>query len=429
MKNKKNLYIVIYYIILLLVLASRTNVDSEPPMVLRLFYVFAVVLPCLVTETVSYPAIITVFLTIGHYGFAYSYMPYMTYIYGVLTVGLTLLFLGKNKLFRISSPPLVVLFTVYVFLVDLISGIGYSQSHFPEDVDWCFLMLICFFCFAKGKEENTEKQLSIAFAVITVVLSLLYLLFRDVFVQDYGLQSGLERVGWADPNYFGMVIGMGAVVGVYMMLSNNWKQISFAEKNLFRAAVIISLPTLALNASRGAILSVLVAVMILMMYTRAKLGYKTLLVIAAIVVIVLLYQNHYFDLLQYRIADDDGTGSNRTVIWARKLQLYSQGNILQWLFGFGYTGGFYITGVAGGFHNEFLAFLVDYGVVGLVMLVLLLYYPIKLSYHNLNKRPLVVTLIMYLVMCFLTLEPFTHALMMFFSYYFYACIAARRSVI
>lgn len=425
MKDKRIVYFVLYYLALLMILASRTTVDSEPPMLLRLVYVTAVILPCIINRSISYPAIITVFLTIGHYGFAYSYMPYMTYLYGVLTLMVTvfLLFLRPNVL---KWPPKFLLFfTIYVFIVDFITGIGNPDAHFPEDVDWCFLMLTCFFLISAGHDEETKQQFPIAFATITVVLSLFFLLFRNVFIQDYGNQSGLERSGWADPNYYGMVIGMGAIVGISMMLNKVWERLSFTEKNLYRIAVILSLPTLALLASRGAILSFIVASMVLVLYSRARTGYKVALVIFAIAAVVWLYNNQYFELLEYRFANDDGTGSNRTIIWARKLENYAQGNPLQWLFGFGFTGGFNITGKAQGFHNDFLAVLVDYGVVGLSLLVYMFLYPCRIVSRGSVYRPLIIAIILYLVTCCLTLEPFTHALMMFFSFYFFAFLAAK----
>ena len=423
--HRSNIAIILYYIVLLLILATRTSVTTAPPLLLRLVYLLAVILPCIVTKKVSYPAIITLFLTIGHFGFAYSYMPYMTYIYGFLTLAMTCLLLNQYHSLRGYHPMFLVIFTSYVFIVDLVTGIGNPNSHFPEDVDWCFIMLLCFFYFASNKYKEVHNQLTISFITITIVLSLYFLSYRNVFVQDYGSQSGLERSGWADPNYFGMVIGMGALIGVNKILTNTWKGLKLIEKLPYVAAVIIACPTLLLNASRGAILSFVAGIIVILYYSRVKFSYKVFLSILALLGIIWMYKNQYFELLEYRIQEDDGTGSERTVIWARKFQLFSQGNILQWLFGFGYTGGFYITGRALGFHNEFIAFLVDYGIVGLSLFIYMLFYPFKALIYKSENRPLVVAIVFYLLLCCFTLEPFTHALMMFFTFYFYALITAR----
>ncbi len=425
MAKRENLSLIIYYIVLLLILSLKTSVGSEPPMILRLAYLGALILPCILTKRVSYPAIITLFLTVGHYGFSYSYMPYMTYIYGLLTIVMTLLLYSPYRRLNDTPPIFFVIFTIYVFIVDFLTGIDRHNAHFPEDVDWCFLMLLCFFYFTVGNYKKTQAQFDIAFISITIVLSIYFLSYRDVFIQDYDSQSGLERSGWADPNYFGMVIGMGALIGVYKILSSGWKHLNFIEKLPYLSAVIISLPTLLLNASRGALLSLIVSFVFILLFSKVEFKYKLALTIIASIGILWLYQNQYFELLMYRIEADDGTGSSRTVIWEHKLQLYSQGNILQWLFGYGYTGGFYLTGRALGFHNDFIAFLVDYGIAGLGMFLYMLFYPLSVVRRNSENHSLVIAIIVYLIIGCFTLEPFTHALMMFFAFYFYALISAK----
>lgn len=425
MKKRTNISIIIYYIVLLIILSLKTSVGDAPPMAMRLAYVGAVILPCILTKNVSYPAIITLFLTIGHYGFAYSYMPYMTYMNGILTLLMTIYVLYRYRNFKARVPIFLVAFTCYVCLVDLVTGIGSHNAHFPENVNWCFLMLLCFFYFTASKYKVTYNQLGISFVVTTLVLSIFFLVYGNDFAHDYGQDTGLERSGWTDPNYFGMVIGMGALVGVNKILSYEWKSFKLIERFPYIMAIIIASPTLLLNASRGAILSLVAAVIVMLYYSRVKFSYKVLVTIFASAGIIWLYQNQYFELLEYRIQEDDGTGSDRTVIWYQKLELFSQGNPLQWLFGHGYAGGFYISGRALGFHNDFIAFLVDYGIIGLGFFVYMLFYPIKVLSNNSKQRPLVIAVVIYLLTCCITLEPFTLAQFVFFAFYFYALIAAR----
>ncbi len=424
MKNK-NTFVIVYYIILLLILSFRQDTKAEPPMVLRLAYLFAVLLPCLFSKSISYPAILTVFLTIGHYGYAYSYMPYMTYIYGILTLAMTFVLSMRHRMLKGDQPPFLVLFTVYIFLVDLIASYGNPQTHIIEDVTWCFVMLLCFFFFSEGKYENTRHQLSVAFALTSTLLSLYFLTNRTTFVRDYGYESGLERSGWADPNYFGMVIGMGTVMAIIKVLDKKWRHLALLEKALYIVTVIITIPTLILNASRGSIISLLSSLVVLVVLSKAKMGYKVVLVLLAVIGVVLLYQNQYFELLEYRIANEEGTMSGRTIIWKEKLEAYLQGDLMQLLFGYGFTAGFNITGRACGFHNDFLAFLVDYGIVGVGLLLNMLYYPFKIMSRKSHSRPVVLALTTFLVTCMLTLEPFTHALLAFFTLYFFIILSAK----
>ena len=424
-KKKTNIYVVIYYAILLLMLVSRKDATSEPSLIIRIGFLIAVITPCIFSKSVSYPAIITMFLTISRYGFAYSYMPYMTYIYAFITLIVVLIYTRYNKDYHIKIPPFLIFFTIYVFLVDTITGIENSHSKFPEDIFYCYMILLCFFVISSKSYTQTIKQLPYTFVITTIVLSLYFLLNRNQFAQDYGYNSGLERSGWTDPNYFGMVIGMGSVICIIKIMNREWKRLAFSEKITYISGLIVSIPALILNASRGALLSLIASFIIVIAFSKVKVVYKILIVLLCLIGIVSLYNNNYFELLEYRIANDDGTGSNRTTIWIEKLNAYINGAPISWIFGYGYAGGGYITGSGLGFHNEFVAFLVDYGIIGLSLLCYMLYYPLKCISRKNNNYYAVVALIIYLVMCLMTLEPLSLAILAFFAFYLYIILLSK----
>lgn len=425
--KKNNIYVVIYYAILLLMLASRKDATSEPSLIIRIGFLIAVITPCIFSKSVSYPAIITMFLTISRYGFAYSYMPYMTYIYAFITLIVVLIYSRYNKVYNIKIPPFLVFFTIYVFLVDTITGIGNSHSKFPEDIFYCYIILLCFFVISSKLYTQTIKQLPYIFVIITIVLSLYFLLNRTQFSQDYGHNSGLERSGWTDPNYFGMIIGMGSVISIIKIMYNGWKYLPIPEKITYISALLISMPTLILNASRGALLSLIISFIIVMIFSKVKAGYKILIVFLCLLGVLYLYNNNYFELLEYRIANDDGTGSNRTTIWNNKLNAYIKGAPINWIFGYGYAGGAYITGSGLGFHNELVAFLVDYGIIGLSLLCYMLYYPLKCIRRKNSNYYAVVALIIYFVLCLMTLEPLSLGIPTFYAFYLYIVLLSKTS--
>lgn len=423
MKNK-NVYLILYYAVLLVILASRQNVEIEPPLVLRLAFVAMVMFPCVFTPKASYPAIITMFLTISQFGFAYSYMPYMLYFYVILTILLTVVFNLQNKAH--SSPPLfLVLFAIYFFLIDTFTAIDNSNAHFPENITYCFILLLLFFCFINNNNNNAIRQIPFTFAITTIVLSLYFLLNRSLFIQDYGFNTGLDRSGWTDPNYFGMVLGMGTTMGAIKIFETKGEKKPFWEMIVYIAAIVVSIPALILNASRGAILSVILGMATLMIFSKVRISYKILIIIVAVLGIIWLYKNQYFELLEYRIEEDDGTGSKRTEIWSAKLDLFFKGNSFRWLIGYGYTGGLYITGRALGFHNEYIAFLVDYGIIGTLFLFYMLLYPLK-RVKNAENKSAIVVLIVYLFTCFLTLEPFSLGIPAFYTFYLYAIVLSKK---
>jgi O-antigen ligase len=211
------------------------------------------------------------------------------------------------------------------------------------------------------------------------------------------------------------------------LFSKEWKELNIGLKVVYITAIVISLPTLLLNASRGAMLSVVCAFVFLSMFSKIKPWQKIGIVLMGAVGVIYLYNNQYFDLLLYRIENDSGGGSGRTEIWEAKFRAFSQGNIAQILFGNGYYGGMTITGRYMGFHNDFVGFLVEYGIVGLCLLLYMLYYPIRMFFKRGIIQPDVMVIVFYLATCFITLEPFGLALLPYYSFYMYALLLSNRN--
>ena len=123
--------------------------------------------------------------------------------------------------------------------------------------------------------------------------------------------------------------------------------------------------------------------------------------------------------------EDDSTGSGRTDIWISKLFAFIDGNPLKIIFGHGHIGGSNISGIHVGFHNDYIGFLVDYGILGLGWLLYLLFYPIRLTPKESLEKPSVIALIVFLAIGFLTLEPMLTGIMAYFTFYLYALLFAR----
>lgn len=421
MKQKR--YIYIYYALLLLLLASRQTATTDPPMVLRLAFMAAAIVPSLLVKEMCYPAILTMFYTISLDGFAYSYMPSTLSLYVIITLVITVFF---SRFIKAGTIPIfLLLFALYTFVIDLIFGVAGNGSAFFQSTFYCFVLMACFLILCNRDIDSVLSQLPLCFAVTTVVLSIAFLTHRDQFViQEIG---DMERTGWADPNYFGVALGMGTIVGMIKMFNGEWKSLTVFEKAVYIAAVILSVPALALNASRGAMLSVAVGFVVLLLFSKAKLGYKIVFTFVAAFAVFYLYNNQYFDMLEYRIMNDEGTGSGRTEIWKAKLSAFSEGNLINMFFGYGHVGGANISGKHIGFHNDFIGFLVDYGVIGLFFLLYMLYYPIRILPKGSLKKPSIIVLIVFLAMSFVTLEPLLTGIMGYFTFYMYALLLAKNT--
>ena len=178
MKNKK--YIYIYYALLLVVLASRQTATTPPPMILRLAFMAAVIAPALLDKEVCYPAILTMFYTISLDGFAFSYMPYTLSLYLVITLAITLFF--SRSVETGTIPIFVVLFAIYLLVIDLIFSPGRQVADCFQSTFFCFVLMGCFLIISSQSIESALSQLPLCFAVTTVVLSIAFLTHRDQFV-------------------------------------------------------------------------------------------------------------------------------------------------------------------------------------------------------------------------------------------------------
>ena len=421
--EKKRRYIYLYYALLLLVLASRQTATTPPSIVLRLAFMAAAIIPAILDKDVCYPAILTMFYTLSLDGFGYSYMPSTLSLYVIVTLVIAMFFSRNIKSGTI--PIFILLFALYIFLIDLLFGVTQYETVFFQRTFYCFLLIMGFLIISGRNNDGALLQLPLCFAVTTLVLSIAFLTHREQFVlTEIG---DMERTGWTDPNYFGMALGMGTVIGMLKMFSGEWKSLSFVEKAIYIAAVVISVPTLALNASRGAMLSVVVGFVALLLFSKAKLGSKIVFTTLSVIAVVYLYNNQYFELLEYRIYNDEGTGSGRTEIWAEKLSSFAEGNPLHMIFGYGHVKGSTISGRHIGFHSDYIGFLVDYGFVGLGLLLYMLFYPIRIALKGSPEKPSVIVLIVYLAICFVTLEPLLTGIMAYFSFYMYALLLAKNS--
>ena len=426
MSNKR--VFILYYFVLVLILVFHQSFN-EPPLVMRLAFLAAIILPTFFYKEVYYPAAIIMFLTIGNYSFSSTLMPNMLHIYVLVTLlAIPFLLTSVGDLQVNSIPFFLFILPLYILVVNLLSTRGGSEKAMTDDF-YCFFLLLIFLLITGNYIETALHQLPLCFAIATIALSFLFLTNRNSYVESY-LGSELDRIGWGDANYFGMVLGLGTITGLVKLFGAKLRSISTIDNLIYLLAIVLSIPVLLLNASRGAILSVVVAFLILLLFSKLKPGYKILISLLAVTLLFFLYNHQYMDLLMYRLQEDGvTTGAGRTTVWQEKLKAFGQKGMLQWFFGCGYYGGATINGYFRGFHNDYLAFLVDYGIVGLALFFYMLSYPFKILPPNSSLLPIIFSMMSYLATCFLTLEPMTFGKVTYFAFYLYVLLLAKQEMI
>lgn len=413
---RNNNYIVIYYAILLLMLALRTSL-SVPHPIIRLGYLAAFYIPLILKYTNLYLPCVITFVTVCTYNYAFGYLPYEMNVYFFITLISFVIVFAINKSRSIKISPVFLVLAYYVFFLNLF------DSGEPQDIFYS-IATVGFGVIITGNDNvaNRSNMLN-CFTIISFVLSIIYLLNFDKFLDSYDGTGDFERSGWTDPNYLSCIIGMGVITSLILLMKVP-KSIAFKIFYIF--TILISIISQVLMASRGGLLCVSVSVIIFILFSKIRFHYKLLTLIALLAFIIFLYSNNYLDLLMHRIEGDSDGGSGRLDIWMLKLQEFiSEGNIVDWIFGLGYISAFKLGfGENGfGFHNDYLAIMCGYGVVGLMTFLYLLFiYPFK---HIQAQRSVVFSLVIYLALACLTLEPISAGRIPYIAFYALIIIYAK----
>lgn len=418
-KTFKKKFIYIYYIILFIIVAFRQS-EAAPNLFLRIAFLSAFFIPFIFFRKDFLPASLICFMTVGTYGYAYNFFPYEMTIYPILCF-IILLITSKGNICFNKSISFFLFIVFYIFIIDFFDS-GKLQNILLS----LSTILICG-SLIQRKEQFVTLSMFYCFTIISFTISTIYLLNYDRFITSYNLADGIERSGWVDPNYLSTIIGMGIVTSVILLLQH--KKANTFEKLFYIITIGISIITQLLLASRGGILSVCGTIIIIFFFTKIPRKYKISIILCLILFIIWLYQNDYFTLLEYRIENDEGTGSGRTDIWETKLKLfYEQDNILNWIFGKGFQSAFELGAKDSvlGFHNDFIAILCGYGLIGILLFLYILYLPIKIS--SKEKRAIIIALIFYLVLSCSTLEPISAGRFTYFGFYFLTYLFARYSI-
>lgn len=409
--TKKELFYWFYYATLLFILLSWNDNFLPPPMIYRLAFLFAVIIPTFWKQEWTAP-IMLLFIVSGTQGFSYSYMPYDTYIYVFILAFLAMVY-GRFKRHSIQIPRLLIGMLIYVTLVNCVTNMEWHK------ISESILLTLLFCLFIDVGNEKQIDMMSDAFAICSLVLS--YQFFKYFSLTAVLNVSGFEQGGWTDRNYFGVIVGMGALVSIIQLLTK--KKIDVIRRGLYIASIVVTTITLGMNASRGAVISLGGSVLMFLMFAKLNAGKKVLMVLSIVSMLFIMLNYDVFDYLIYRMENDDGTGSGRMIIWQNKLNAYNGVGVLNKLFGLGHTGGLTLgyNNVTTGFHNEFLAMLMEYGIVGLIILLGMLFGPcwkIRKQYTSM-QAPVVVSLCLYLIITAFTLEPLTTGFCSFFLFYSY----------
>lgn len=400
-----------YYFILLLILVTWTNVDSLPPFPLRIAYLFAVVVPIISKRSILAPEILLTFVVISGSSYAVSYMPvdglYISIVLGFLYI------ICRPKVHPISFPIGWWILAFCAIVVDLLHGGGINFS--------LKLFAILFASkFIPKADERTLQLITGSIMLISLVIALEFLIVGGNFNQTVSTIEGeIDRKGWADPNYFGSVLGYGVIAGFIAL--QKWPCMNNKLKLLTIITITLSLYAILTTASRGVFIAIVSSIIILMLLGPGNYKKKLSFLMAILFGGFIFYQLGFFDLIFLRLDSDAGNVGGRTEIWIPRLYaFFKECNLLEQCFGLGFRDARFLgTGILLGSHNDYLAILTSYGFVGFLCLISILFLP-YVKAREYRKYVLVAT--MYMAICMISIEPFSGG--HWAIYYFYIYILA-----
>lgn len=412
-----NKLIVAYYLLLLVILGSWSNPEVLPALPLRLLYLVALILPLLIKRSKYAPYIILTYTVISASNYAVSYMP-VDGLYLLVTFVVCILTIGRvNGTHSLKVPNAFWVLCWLSVFVDLLFSSDINNSY-----KWISVALVSTCLISKNKAANLHI-VSLSFAVISFVLSIEFLFVGDQFVRDvHTIIGDLDRKGWADPNYFGAILGTGIVSSLIELIIN--RNLEKRVKFFYYVTILLTLYALFTTASRGAFIALTASSIIILFLSPLKKTKKIGGLIISMIVLLVMYNLHFLDLLLLRFESDGGDAGGRALIWVTRLKaFFGECNLFQWLFGVGRDKSLVLgTGQLLGSHNDFLAVLVMYGFIGFICLLSLLISPIIKS---VNHKGIVIAAVVYIALCMFSIEPFTGGQWGCFYFYIYILMLSQ----
>lgn len=265
----------------------------------------------------------------------------------------------------------------------------------------CLIFAIALLFSTQRFDEVHRKRMIKVWLLVGVISVLFFLLGDRSGINQYTSRTTLRILGSVlDPNEFASIF----VIIIPLCANELYLCKRKAYKLLLAFFMIVCLYCVLLTGSRGALLSVLVALVYL--YTKIlKKSFGAFLLVSLFILIAGFILIEYFlpmlapDVVKRFSIDalmvDQGSG--RSSIWLEGINKFIDGSVLTWLFGFAYGGlriGSFINMSTDTMHNQFVQELISNGFIGCVLYIYLLVNVYKnMKKYNFMYLPILIGMI------------------------------------
>lgn len=301
-------------------------------------------------------------------------------VYRVVTILLFLLFLLINHFviyIKKQDRDMLTIWGVYIsYSVLTMFWAVNSEAAIINSLGLLLLALIVIVFFGVGEKNIDSQIIEKCWVLVGGICIALYMFGEKTAVGEYGSRTSMMIMGTpTDPNEFASIFIVPASLIVYNLFHN--------KKNKIIEVIILILMVycVLMSGSRGALISLVVALLITY-FMYGKVNMKTMMIsIVAIVIIGIITVQYLLPMIPKDVLArlsltalmEDG-GSGRGTLWIDAINKIWNGSVWRMLFGYGQyglTAG--IEGLTQTMHNQLLQQLSNYGIVGLASYILLIY--------------------------------------------------------
>lgn len=393
-----NKILLAYYTFLTIVLISWSDPVALPPFAFRLAFLLMVVVPLYIWARDYFVPVLFFFVILSSSNHAVSYMPVSGPYLAICTLAAAVFFRPLN-IREVSLPKSFYLLLILVTIVDLSYGYRIETLSFS-----ILLVIIASHCLLTSNTIKMIESMKGVFVLISLILSVEYFIWGDQFTMSIAADNQVfERMSWSDPNYFSCLLGFGPLISINELVNSRKSKIY--RILFYLITFILTCYVMVSMASRGAIVALSIALIVMALFSDVSVWRKICLVLFLLLSFIALSHYGVLDLLFARFSGGDGTAGSRTLIWATKWNNYSRSDFVHLLFGYGLSDGLLLGySHVQGFHNDYLAFLVCYGIVGLLLFLGVLLFPL-LSHDSKVRRKFIIPYLSYVAIVCLSLEP------------------------
>ena len=381
--------------------ALWTNMSAFPPMILRIIMIAAVFIPMYFKRELTIFGFPFFLVLRGQWATSYQYLPDSNsfIFYFPLLLSLVLVHWKTLQPINIKSYILLIILTLYMSIIDLLGNAEFGN--YTHNL----VLVIIFSLFITNKYDFDIFSASLL--SICTFSAIYYLVMHNQFLITLNSVEDIERSGWKDPNYFATFMNVGFMISLFYLHAYLISSLLFFNKLILIISCLVISMGVVLTASRAGFFCLAFILIITILWSKPNV--KTLLIGLTIIAaaIIIMYSQGFFDTLLYRIFEQGNldTGGDRTNIWRTAINNFGLQPYPLQLFGGGYWHRITLTG---GYdtHNEFIAILIDYGIIGLAIFLsfIISLFSFFSSVHS-NIRNIASTLY---ILCIVSLSPFQY---------------------